>query len=38
MDNYSDEENYVLYSLTNKKEEFKNLKKKYIEFFNKFTL
>lgn len=38
MDDYSDEENYVLYSLTNKKEEFKNLKKKYIEFFNKFTL
>lgn len=38
MDDYSDEENYVLYSLTNKKEEFKNLKNKYIEFFNKFTL
>lgn len=38
MDDYSDEENYVLYSLTNKKEEFKNLKNKYIELFNKFTL
>lgn len=38
IDDYEDEENYVLYSLTNKKEEFKNLKNKYIEFFNKFTL